>query len=327
MGPWPEEEQMQSSRHLVDPLLEPVLDTLPALAVSRESLPAIRAGMAERYAGAAGEPDATLTIETVYVPGPGGAVRVLAYRPAAADGPLPAILHMHGGGFVMGFPELGDVEHRRLARELGIAIYSVDYRLAPETVYPGQLDDGYAVLEWLHANAEDQGLDPTRIGVKGESAGGCLAAVLALVARDRGGPPVAFQILTFPALDDRTGSSAEAHPYCGEFVWTGAFNRFGWCSLLGHEPGGDRTPAHAAPARAESLERLPPAFIAVGALDLYLDEDLEYARRLAHAGVPVELHVYPGAIHGFGHVPGSWIERNSARDMTDAIGRFVTTRS
>ena len=227
----------------------------------------------------------------------------------------------------MGFPELGDVEHRRLAREVGVAIYSVDYRLAPETVHPGQLDDGYAVLGWLHENAADLGLDPTRIGLKGESAGGCLAAALALAARDRAGPPVAFQILTFPALDDRTGSKTETHPYCGEFVWTGAFNRFGWKSLLGYEPGCERTPASAAPARAESLERLPAAFIAVGALDLYLDEDLEYARRLARAGVPVELHVYPGAIHGFSHAPGSWIERHSERDLADAVGRFVATRT
>jgi len=321
------EESMPSSRHLVDPLLDRILEALPVLAVTSESLPGIRAAVAERYAKVGDEPDPAVTTATLYVPGPAGPVRVLAYRPAVADAPLPVILHMHGGGFVMGFPELADAEHRRLVKELGVAIYSVDYRLAPEAVYPGQLDDGYAVLGWLHENAADLGLDPARIGLKGESAGGCLAAALALAARDRGGPPVAFQILTFPALDDRTGSTAEPHPYCGEFVWTGAFNRFGWSSLLGSEPGGARTPPHAAPARAQNLEHLPPAYIAVGALDLYLDEDLEYARRLVHAGVPVELHVYPGAIHGFSHVPGSWIERNSERDLADAIGRFVVTRA
>jgi triacylglycerol lipase len=181
----------------------------------------------------------------------------------------------------------------------------VDYRLAPETRYPGAVEDGYAALLWLSANAEQLGVDRARIAIGGESAGGGHAAALAIVARDRGEVPICLQVLDSPMIDDRTGSTSDPHPYCGEFVWTSVNNRFGWRALLGVEPGGPQVPTAAAPARLENFAGLAPAFILVGALDLFMEEDVEYARRLIRAGVPAELHVIPGAFHGFGAAGGT----------------------
>ena len=179
------------------------------------------------------------------------------------------------------------------------------------------MEDCYAALKWFHANAAELGFSPKRIAIGGESAGGGLAAALALVARDRGEVPIIHQQLVYPMLDDR--SPAEPHPYAGEFGWTRGANRFGWKSLLGQEPGGEGVSPYAAPARAANLEGLPPTFIGVGALDLFLEEDLEYARRLTRAGVPVELHVYPGAFHGSDLVTTARISRMHARDQMEAL--------
>jgi triacylglycerol lipase len=207
---------------------------------------------------------------------------------------------MHGGGFVLGMPEINDASNRALALAHGCVVASVDYRLAPETRYPGALEDCYAALAWLHLQAGALGIDAAHIAIGGESAGAGHAALLALLARDRGEYPICFQLLDSAMLDDRTGSGENPHPVCGEFVWTAQHNRFGWRALLGTEPGGPQVPARAVPARYADLSGLPPAFIAIGALDLFLEENLEYARRLARARVPVELHVIPGAFHGFG---------------------------
>ena len=209
-----------------------------------------------------------------------------------------------GGDRAYGAPritaDLNDGSNRSLAAELDCVVVSVDYRLAPETRFPGAVEDAYAALTWLHAEAETLRVDRGRIAIGGESAGGGHAAALAIYARDRGEIPILFQSLDSPMLDDRTGATSEPHPYCGEFVWPPANNRYGWKALLGIEPGGPDTPYGAAPARVADLAGLPPAFILVGALDLFLEEDLEYARRLIRAGVPAELHVLPGAFHGFG---------------------------
>ena len=164
-------------------------------------------------------------------------IRVLTYRPVTSDAPLPVIVHIHGGGFVMGAPEMKDVENRLFASELRCAIYSVDHRLAPESPHPAPVEDIYSVFAWLHANAGRLGLDPARIGIKGESGGGGFAAGAALYARDRQGPKFAFQHLIYPMIDDRTAVRKDLHPYVGEFVWTQANNYFGWRSLLGKEPG------------------------------------------------------------------------------------------
>jgi triacylglycerol lipase len=199
----------------------------------------------------------------------------------------------------MGAPELNDIYNRSFASEQSCVVVSVDYRLAPETRHPGALEDCYAALEWVYRRAAELGVDRTRIAIGGESAGGGLAAALAILARDRGEVPVCFQLLDAPMLDDRTGSASEAHPFCGKFVWTPASNRFGWRALLGVEPGGADVPAGAVPARTLDLSGLPATCITVGSLDLFLEEILEYTRRLSRAGVVTELHVIPGAYHGF----------------------------
>jgi triacylglycerol lipase len=291
------------TRRLVAPELLPGLDVFPGLALDAELLAFMRSGEADSPMQPRPLTPAQQAVacEERLVPGPAGApdVRVLIYRPGAAAGLRPAHLHIHGGGYVMGEPEFNDSENRTRVLELGCVVVAPAYRLAPETPFPGALQDCYAALKWLHAEADELGVDRARISIGGQSAGGGHAAALALYARDRGEVPIRFQLLDSPMIDDRTGASSEPHAYCGEFGWTPANNRFGWRALLGCEPGGPDTPAGASAARVQDLSGLPPTFIGVGALDLFLEENVEYARRLIRAGVPVELHVIPGAFHGF----------------------------
>lgn len=311
--------------HLVDAELRPFLHVIPPMDFSPEGLATRRAGAAQMFSSQAFPEGLAATLDEIFVPGPPAAppVRVLVYRPTHVTGQLPAILQIHGGGHVLGLPEMMDSANRDLAASLGCAVYAVDYRLSPETIYPGPLEDCYAVLGWLHANAGMLSLDPHRIGVKGESAGGNMAAGLALLARDRGEFDLAFQHLVMPSLDDTTCLRSDPNPTTGEFIWTREHSRFGWTSYLGVAPGSDNIPPYAAPARAEDLAGLPPAFISLGALDLFLEEDLEYARRLSCAGVPVELHVYPGAYHGFEMVQTAAVTKRAQRDSKDALERAI----
>lgn len=287
---------------LVAPELVDGLSILPKFEYSLDSLPAIRQGLSSSLARPVPPELESVGRDELWIPGPEGApeVRVLLYRPPGqAQAARPALLHIHGGGYILGVPEMLDVPNRQLAVELDCVIASVDYRLAPETPFPGPIEDCYAALCWLHDSAEDLGIDRARVAIGGESAGGGHAAALAIYARDKGGPSICFQLLDCPMLDDRTGTGADPHPHTGHFVWTPASNRFGWGALLGVEPGGPDVPANGSPARVEDLSGLPPAFIQIGALDLFLEESLEYTRRLTRAGVPVELHVVPGGYHGF----------------------------
>lgn len=290
------------TRKLVDPALLPVLDAFPTVALSNELLGPMRE--AERFAqfpaAVSDEAREGIARSVRTVPGPAGApdITLTIYQPRNAQGALPCIYHIHGGGFVGGGAAQLEALHRPLAHELNCVIVSVDYRLAPEHRFPAAIEDCYAGLAWTFANASALGIDATRIGVMGESAGGGLAASLALLARDRGEYNLAFQHLIYPMLDDRT-CTREPNPVAGEFIWTPHNNRFGWSSLLGHEPGLADVSPYAAPARATNLAGLPPAYIACPTLDLFIDEDIDYAARLNRAGVPVELHVYPGGFHGF----------------------------
>ncbi len=199
---------------------------------------------------------------------------------------------------------------------------SVEYRLAPETRYGGSIEDNYAGLKWLHTHAGELGVDPAKIVLVGESAGGGHAALLAITARDRGEVPVAFQCLIYPMLDDRTGTSRAVPSHIGQLIWTADNNRFGWKSFLGVEPGGTSAPANAVPARVENLKGLPPAFIGVGSIDLFVDEDVDYAQRLLNAGVDTELMVLPGAFHGFDSIaPQTSIARDFNAEKIKAIRR------
>lgn len=314
--------------HLVDPELIAGLDTSPSLDLSLETLPMARAGMGEMMKMLlAAAPKPAIPIETgeVFAPGPAGApdVRVLTYKPAGAKGPMPAYLHIHGGGYVIGVPEMNAAQNQNVAASLGCFVASVDYRLSPETPHPGPVEDCYAALKWLHANAADLGVDVGRIAIGGESAGGGLAAALALVARDRGEVPLCFQCLTYPMIDDRVAVDPDPNPYVGHHLWKAEQNHFGWSALLGHEPGRDGVSPYAAAARAEDLAGLAPALIMVGALDLFLEEDIEYARRLMRAGVPTELHVYPGAYHGFEMSPDAQVTQAMLRDRMAALKRAL----
>ena len=296
-----------STRHLVAPELDSLIDIFPALDHTR-GIDEMRSGFADREAPPLPPELAAVICTERLIPGAKGDpdVRVLHYAPPAPRStPRPAVLEIHGGGYVIGDAEMSDASNRTLAVQLDCVVVSVDYRLAPETPWPGALNDNYAALCWLAGHAGELGVDPARIAIFGGSAGGGHAAALALharnVVRETGsGPAICFQLIDYPMLDDRTCVDADPHPYAGEFVWTPELNRFGWTSLLGADPGGDGVHETAAPARAADLSGLPPAYISIGALDLFLDESLEYTRRLARAGVPVELHVIPGAFHGSG---------------------------
>lgn len=312
-----------SSRYLVDPELTGLLDAFPPLGLANTPLDSVRAAIgAMSPPPQLGDGDG-LRVEALSVPGLNGdpPVGILLYRPTDRRSRCPALLHIHGGGHVMGSASGSDPANRALARALGCVVASVDYRLAPEAPYPAAVHDCLAALAWLHDQADALGIDAARIGVKGESAGGGLAAALALLARDRGGPAPAFQHLIFPMLDDRTCTTTDPHPLTGEFIWTASDNLFGWTALLGRAPGGADVSPYAAPARATELAGLPPTFLSVGALDLFLEEDLAFATRLARAGVPVELHVYPGAFHAFQLAPGAEVTRAAERDSRSALRR------
>jgi triacylglycerol lipase len=296
----------QAPLHLVAPELAPALEFFPNMDFEKGLEP-----FRQPFDGSALPPLPpeleAVQVQERFLPGPGGApdVRVLHYTPPDARPGRPALLHIHGGGYVLGTAEIGDASNRTTALALGIEVISVDYRLAPETVWPGALEDCYTALVWMHENAGKLGIDRARIAIAGESAGGGHAAALAIHSRDKGGPAICFQMLDAPMLDDRTGTTSDPHPHVGHFVWTPERNRFGWSSLLGVPAGGPDVPAAAVPARAASVAGLPATFITVGALDLFLEEDMEFIRRLTRAGVAAELHVIPGAYHGFGMAQGA----------------------
>jgi acetyl esterase/lipase len=316
---------MASSKHLVDRELLPILDIFPGFNLNHETLAAVRAAPRQRPAVPLSEAAQAVHYNERTIAGPEGAppLRVLIYQPAGASSPMPGYLDIHGGGYIMGTADMGDARNRTIAGEIGCTVVSVDYRLAPETQHPGPVEDCYAGLKWMHANAAELGINPNRIAIGGGSAGGGLAAALALLARDRGEVPIIFQSLIYPMLDDRTCAHEDPHPYVGEYIWTPESNHFGWSCLLGCEPGSEGVSPYAAAARAQDLRGLPPAFISTGALDLFFEEDLEYARRLTRAGVPVELHVYPGAFHGFDMMATAEVAQDANRNMMRALERAL----
>jgi acetyl esterase/lipase len=322
-------EGMMTTKYLVDPELVAILDQVPAPVLTAETLGQTRAKAKMAVAAMISQVSAdlpqfsALSVSERFIPGRDRApdVRVLVYLPTSVQGPLPALLWIHGGGYIMGSADAEDLTVKSIVSAIGCAAVSVDYRLAPETPHPGPVEDCYAALKWLSTHADELGIDPNWIAVGGSSSGGGLTAALALLTRDRGEVPLVFQFLLAPMLDDRTCTLAKPHPYTGEFIWTRESNRFGWTSLLGQEPGGPDVSPYAAAARAEHLEGLPATFINVGALDLFLEENLEYARRLMRAGVPTELHVYPGAYHGFRMEASAQVTQTAERDQLAALKR------
>jgi acetyl esterase/lipase len=259
------------------------------------------------------------------VPGPEGAPEVFVriYQPTERPATLPALLWIHGGGYVLGSVAGDDLVARHLAHVAQCVVASVEYRLAPECPFPAPVEDCYAALTWLSAHSAELGVNTSRIAISGASAGGGLAAGLALLTRDRAEVDVAFQLLVYPMLDDRNiAPTTETVP--DTFVWTRENNLMGWRAYLGREPGGADVSPYAAAARATDLHGLPPAYMAVGDLDLFVDENITYAQRLLAAAVPTELHVYPGAFHGFnGFAPSAEISRRFNADRDHALKRML----
>ena len=304
-----------TTRHLVDPELLPLIDSFPPIVLTAELLPVIRAGAAAQVAAQA-LPALAVTCRELHIPSgePDRLIRCLAIQPAELPDNAPVILRFHGGGHVLGVPEMDRPKLMQWAISLQCLVLTVDYRLAPETPFPGPMDDAYAALRWLHESAGDLRIDTTRIMVSGESAGGAMAACLCLMARDRGEFTIAFQHLEMPRLDDLLPDPP--NPTTGEFVWRAENSAFCRAAYL----AGDVSP-YASAARASDLFGLPPAYIMVGALDLFVDECLAYTARLNRAGVPVELIVYPGCFHGFTMVKNASVSQRAEADSLRAMGR------
>jgi acetyl esterase/lipase len=309
------------TRQMLDPEIAELVEGFQ-LTLTNESLADFRSAPM----GAAVELSDTVTRTDHTVPGdPDVTVRV--HQPVgtkAGDG-RPCVYSIHGGGYVLGSYEMDDALFDRWCNALGIVGVSVEYRLAPDTPYPGAITDCYRGLKWTFEHAEELGIDPECIGIRGISAGGGLAAALALVARDRGEVQVAFQLLDCPMLDDRQLTASSRLD--GLAVWSREANEFGWRSYLGELYGKPDVPTHAAPARETDLSGLPPAFVSVGTVDGFRDEDVDYATRLNQAGVPTELHVYPGACHGYQIAAESAVARQSTRDADDWLARQVRRTS
>jgi acetyl esterase/lipase len=285
----------------IHPDLRRIARIAPRQLVGPRTLPLVRV-LSARLRGRGPSDDVeVLTLES------GAGVRL--YRPIGVAEPAPALLWIHGGGYVMGTARQDDRVCRGFSKRLGITVASVEYRLAPEHPYPAPLEDCYAALTWLAALPA---VDPGRVAIGGASAGGGLAAALALLARDRGEVAPVFQLLVYPMLDDRSCAAGDKPNYR---LWNTRANRFGWTAYLG-----TADPVVAVPARCEDLSGLPPTWIGVGDNDLFHDEDLAYAERLNSAGVPCQVEVVPGVFHGFDLVaPKAQVSQGFFASQCDAL--------
>jgi acetyl esterase/lipase len=272
-----------------------------------------------------------VALRELSVPGRGSdpEVPIRFFIPDNAAGPVPVLLWIHGGGFVVGTAESSDPFCIQVARELGFAVASVEYRLAPETPFPGPLDDCYAALLYIHSHAEELGVDPNRIAVGGQSAGGGLAAGTALKARDEGVVPVAFQFLEVPALDDRLETVSMTN-FVDTPGWTRPKAILSWNYYLGESYSGPEDPdvsIYAAPSRATDLTGLPPTYLSAMELDPLRDEGIEYALRLLQAGVSVELHSFPGTFHGSGFIATAAVSERGAAEALTALRKGLHSLS
>jgi acetyl esterase/lipase len=305
-----------------DPEIAPMVPLLPTVS-DWSDMPAVRRGMAEMFASMAAQgpkAPAGVTWEDRRIPGPDGApeVAVRLYRPPGNAETHPGVIYIHGGGFCVGSVETEHVGAASTCAKAEAVVASVEYRLAPEHPFPAGLEDCYAALRWMNDDATALGVDPDRIGVIGQSAGGGLAAGLALLARDRGGPALCYQVLGIPELDDRLET-----PSMRQFTDTPLWNRpnaiMSWRHYLGDSPG--EVSPYAAPARAQDLTGLPPAYISTMEFDPLRDEGIVYAMRLLEHGVSVELHQFPGTFHGSALVVNAEVSKRSTHEMSDALKR------
>ncbi|WP_310405268.1 alpha/beta hydrolase [Pseudomonas koreensis] len=311
------------AHELLDPDFKSFL-TPGAEAWTLETLPAIR----ERVHATFKSPEQARG-ESLWIKAHGGEdLRLCLYRPTGAvlGVHFPVILYLHGGGFVLGCPEMADDYLADLAEALQAIIVAVDYRLAPEHPFPIPLEDCYTTLAWVFAHQQSLNIDADKVILMGHSAGAGLAAALAMVARDRGEFPIASQVLIYPMLDDRSGSPAapQQNDTTGVIGWPAQANQFCWQCLRADQALDDQQIGWFSPALQDDLRDLPPTFLAVGALDLFLEEDVAFALRLSRAGVAVELHVYPGAPHMFDQYPGC-VTDQSALDVLRSLRRSIAS--
>lgn len=304
----------------VDPELLPLLSMFPSFDLSSQGVAEVRKMIDAMGDTSAFPADPDVAEDCVTIAGEDGAdpaLDLLIYSPKGDRAPRPLVLHMHGGGWMLGSALASRPANIALSKAINAIIVSVGYRLAPETRYPGQLFDCYAALKWMHDNASRLGGDPAKLAVMGESAGAALAASLALLARDRGEVSILHQHLIYPALDDRTGLGMP--PERG-LIWSVANHRFAWKAYL--PENGDRG-LYAAAGRAMDLSLLPSTFISVGALDIFAHENLMYAQRLMEVGVAVELHLYPAAFHGFDLAPTARVAAKARQASEDALRKVL----
>ena len=318
-------------RDRMDPEVRAVLESSPhslqAMALSGKKLSEKRQAMdalCDQLLASMAPNDRVIKRDRM-IPGPQGGpdVRVRIYRPADQTAPLPGLCWMHGGGMTMGKPELCERLVSSFVERVGCVAVSVDYRLAPEHPHPAPVGDCYAALSWIAQHADELGIDVGRLAIGGESAGGGLAAATALMARDKNGPALIFQLLIYPMLDDRNATRS-SHEITDVGVWDRQDNIDGWAALLGNQAQRHGVSPYAAPARSEDLSSLPPAYIDVGELDVFRDEDVQYAMRLRHAGIPAELHVYPGVFHGWEVVvPKAGVTKRAVAQRREALRRAL----
>jgi len=302
----------------LDPELAAAVEFLPKLPMGtpEESRAALRTMLADVPRPPL--PDGVTTVDRA-VPGPdGNEVPVRVYSPPRDGAPVPAVLYIHGGGFVVGDLDTEHANASSVADGLGVVVVSVDYRLAPEHPFPAGLEDCHSALVWLADEADALGVDPGRIAVVGQSAGGGLAAGLALLARDRAGPSLCFQLLGIPELDDRLETPSMI-AFTDTPMWSRPSAERSWRYYLGDQADGDTSP-YAAPARAEDLSGLPPAYVSTCEYDPLRDEGMIYALRLLQAGVSVELHQFAGTFHGSTILPAA-VSRRQQAEMVDALRR------
>ena len=317
---------MQSTKHLLHPDLQVMAEDRIISEINDEQLSIIRKTLDDLRPPLTDTKSFNVTRKEIFASQENGPeVRCLLYTPEKKqDISGSGYLHIHGGGYILGSPEGSDQQNVFMASKLGIVIISVDYRLAPEFPIPAPLDDCYAALAWFHENSEELGVDRSRIGIGGESAGGGLAAALAIKARDAGKYGICWQSLTYPMLDDRTGTTENpGDPLVGEFVWTREFNQYAWnCYLANAEKVAPQVPG-----RLEIFEDLPPTWMFTASLDLFRDENIDYAKKLMSAGVPCDLIVYPGACHAFQRVESSELAKRYREDFTISLKRGLSGKT
>lgn len=308
-----------------------ILETIEPYSDERRKVQAFREILAELESGNTAPRTAGNHFETeeVHVPRSDGdgSIRLAIFRPEGKSDTLPCLYFIHGGGMIVGSIDNIREEATKLANLLKVVVVAVEYRLAPEHPHPAPVNDCFDGFNWVARNAAKLGIDPSRIGMFGESAGGGLAAATALMIRDRGGSGLLFQVLIAPMLDDRNDTPS-SRQFSG--VWPGwprEMNLLGWQALLGNSAGTDRVSEYAAPSRASDLSDLPETYIEVAGLELFRDEDISYGQRLMEHNVPVEMHVYPGTFHSWhGLAPEAAVTKRAVRNRMEWIRRQYESR-